>query len=96
MCEVPGKNCQGLFAFFQYHIKTTEFSQHEKLLFRFAAIAIVLIPASASAAKTKETCTIKGNLKNALGTLLTFMNPQSIQRNPVLTHKGSANSCINV
>lgn len=96
ICEVPGKNCQGLFAFLQYHIKTTEFSQHEKLLFRFAAIAIVLIPASASAAKTKETCTIKGNLKNAPDTLLAFTNPQSIQRDPVLTHKGSVNFCINV
>lgn len=60
ICEVPGNFCQGLFAFLQYHIKTTEFSQHEKLLFRLAAIAIVLIPASASAAKTKETLYYQG------------------------------------
>ena len=61
-----------------------------------SSYSALLIPASASAAKTKETCTIKGNLKNALDTLLAFTNPQSIQRDPVLTHKGSVNFCINV
>ena len=60
ICEVRGNFCLVLFAFFQYHIKTTEFSQHEKLLFRLVAIAIVLIPASASAAKTKETLHYQG------------------------------------
>ena len=77
-------------------LKRPNFPNMQSSYSGFAAIAIVLIPASASAAKTKETCTIKGNLKNALDTLLTFTNPQSIQRDPVLTHKGSVNFCINV